>query len=86
MDDALADLIAQLRRDAARDLGRPSAYEHVWSCPGCWCWQLHCTDEVAAAWDPQSFADMVEDIIREHVAHECPAPALVLALLRSRGH
>lgn len=65
-------------------LDDPMRYERIWSCPGCWSWQLHATDEVAAVWEPTVFAGMVEDIIREHVARECPAPQLVLALLKSR--
>jgi heterodisulfide reductase subunit C len=82
MDEELRERIAALRRAQAQAL---SNQDHVWSCPGCWSWQLHCTEQVAAAWSALQFADMVEDIVRDHVAHECTAPALVEFLWRQRG-
>jgi hypothetical protein len=82
MEDELAEQIAALRKATARALANS---DHVWSCPGCWSWQLHCTDEVASLWPAKDFADMVEDILRDHVAHECTAPQLVEFLWKARG-
>lgn len=59
--------------------------EKIWSCPGCWSWQLHVSNLVAMQWPRKEFEDMVEDIIREHVASECTHPRLVHELWKNRG-
>jgi len=59
--------------------------ENVLSCPACWSWQLHYTSQVALQWRSlEAFEEMLEQVVREHVARECPAPQLVLALARNR--
>jgi hypothetical protein len=82
MDPRTAEIIADLRRQAAYLAPRE---EHIWSCPGCWSWQLHVSDDVALQWSTKEFDDIVEAIIRDHVARECTAPQLVLALLKNRS-
>ena len=82
-DPRLAEIITDLRAQAATRTVPDT--EHLWSCPGCWSWQLHCSGAVAAQWEPKAFADLVEDILREHVAHECTHPQLVHFLWKQRG-
>lgn len=59
----------------------------VWSCPGCWSWQLDITAEAAR----EVFMSLgalyaaVEEVIVHHVAHECDSPRLVAILARDRG-
>jgi hypothetical protein len=61
--------------------------EKVLSCPACWSWQLHYTREVSLLWPPATFEAMVESILREHVAYECPNPRLIKILVDQRdGH
>ena len=66
---------------------RQPEHDHVLSCPGCWSWQLHYTDQVATEWPDglKAFEDMVEAILREHVGKECSAPQLVHFLAKQRG-
>jgi hypothetical protein len=61
------------------------AHDHVWSCPGCWSWQLHCTEIVRMQWPRKEFDAMVEDLIREHVGFECTHPRLVHELWKNAG-
>lgn len=63
----------------------PLTEDTVLSCPACWSWQLHYTALVAAQWEPKVFEAMVEAILREHVATECPQPRLFHTLAKSRG-
>jgi hypothetical protein len=69
--------------------------EHLMRCPGCKSWQLHyrwidlqdlirwtvpssVTEPLDASLEPAR--ECVEVILRDHVAHECPAPRLVMQL------
>lgn len=62
--------------------------EVVLSCPACWQWQLHYTPTELV---PTVFKDdvemdfVIERLLREHVAHECPKPLFFAQLARSRG-
>jgi hypothetical protein len=61
------------------------SHDLIWSCPGCWSWQLHVTELVRMGWSRKEFDAMIEEIIRAHVAHDCPAPRLVHELWKNRG-
>ena len=69
--------------------------EHIMRCPGCERWQLHYTwmalsDLISwtvpgSAHEPLDAAmkgpeECIEVILRDHVAHECPAPRKVMEL------
>lgn len=62
--------------------------ETVYSCPGCWSWQLHV--DIPARVADGTFASakeadaIIETLLQEHVGKECTHPQLVHALLRDR--
>lgn len=89
--------IATEMLEALREAATPAPYpahEHVLSCPGCNAWQLHYTDDVIEQWARRGagharrlarFEAMVESILKEHVARECPQPLLFMTIAKNRG-
>ena len=59
----------------------------VLSCPACWAWQLHYYDEVPVSWPGgvKAFEAEVESLLKEHVARDCPHPALFHTLAKAQG-
>lgn len=62
--------------------------ERIYSCPGCWSWQLHVDEEALVADGTFSSAKeadhVVESLLREHVGYECTHPQLVQFLLQTK--
>lgn len=58
----------------------------VLSCPACWVWQVDYTNRVMFDWPgPKAFEEVLEAMLREHVANECTHKRLFLQLAKSRG-
>lgn len=67
----------------------PASTEVVLSCPACWSWQLH-YDPVARITDGtfgsnDEMEHVIEQLLREHVAHDCPQPLFFAQLAKTRG-
>ena len=67
----------------------PASTEVVLSCPACWEWQLH-YDPFSRRMDGTFDSDaemeeIVERLLRDHVAHDCPKPLFFAQLAKSRG-
>lgn len=70
--------------DLVSPFGMPVG-EKVLQCPACEAWQLHYDLGVVFQWAPMEFEEVIESILREHVALECPHPRVIHELLKGGG-
>jgi len=57
--------------------------ERILQCPGCEAWQLHVPLEVSLAEKPWELEEVIEAMLRKHVARQCPHPRLVLEMFKA---